>query len=153
MAIQVQRVTEEDCKDVSSFLAHALPDSWRSAALPDEPQIQRIVSSGASIALLARQEGMVVGLAVGWCFPNVVGLGDTAMLDELLVDPANRGSGIGTALVGAFINTARQQGKAPVEVWATTDFPGEPAATPFAEAGGKQGCLLRQFDWPREACA
>ena len=75
------------------------------------------------------------------------------MLDELLVDPGCRGIGIGTELVEAFNKTARQLGKAPIEVWATTDFPDEPAATPFARTGGQQGELLRQFDWPKEACA
>lgn len=153
MPIQITRLNDQDCKDVSTFLVHALPDSWRIAALPDAAQIRRVASSSASIALIARQADTIVGLAIGWCFPNALGQGDTAMLDELLVDPACRGSGIGTALVETFKKTARQQAKAPVEVWATTDFPDEPAATPFAKTGGKQGVLLRQFDWPQEACA
>lgn len=153
MAIQVTRMTDQDCSEVSAFLARALPENWRTSTLPDAAQFQRVVSSGLSIALIARQESAVAGLAVGWCFPNAIAQGDTAMLDELLVDPGRRGSGIGTALVAAFKKAAQHQGKAPLEVWATTDFPGEPAATPFAKTGGKQGGLLRQFDWPQEVCA
>ena len=103
--------------------------------------------------MIARQEDTVVGLALGWCFPNAVAQGDSVMLDELLVASDCRGIGIGTELVKAFTKTARQLGKAPIEVWATTDYPDELAATPFARTGGQQGELLRQFDWPREACA
>lgn len=151
MATHIERMTDQDCKDVASFLAYALPESWRGVALPDVAQLQRVVSCNASIGLIARQEGIVVGLALGWCFPNAVARGDTVMLAELLVDPTCRGSGVGTALVEAFKQHAGEQGKAPTELWATTDFPGEPAATPFRRAGGKQGGLLRQFDWPQEA--
>ena len=142
-----------DCQDVASFLATALPESWRQPELPDRAQIQRVLSHNASILMIARQDDIVVGLALGWCFPNAVAQGDSVMLEELLVDPGCRGTGIRTELFEAFIKKARQLGEAPIEVWATTDFPEEPAATPFSRSGGQQGELLRQFDWPKEACA
>ena len=153
MTVQITQATEKDCQDVASFLATALPESWRQPELPDRAQIQRVLSHNASILMIARQEDTVVGLALGWCFPNAVAQGDSVMLDELLVASDCRGIGIGTELVKAFTKTARQLGKAPIEVWATTDYPDELAATPFARTGGQQGELLRQFDWPREACA
>ncbi|MEM9873224.1 MAG: GNAT family N-acetyltransferase [Pseudomonadota bacterium] len=153
MTVQITQATDMDCQDVASFLATALPESWRQPELPDRAQIQRVLSHNASILIIARQEDTVVGLALGWCFPNAVAQGDSVMLDELLVASDCRGIGIGTELVKAFTKTARQLGKAPIEVWATTDFPDEPAATPFARTGGQQGELLRQFDWPKEACA
>ncbi len=103
--------------------------------------------------ILARDRGGIVGLAAGWFFPNVIGQGDMVMLDELLVAPSHRGRGNGTTLVDAFIKTARNRARAPLEIWATTDFPEEPAAIPFRRTGGKQVGLLRQFDWPQEACA
>ncbi|WP_299615665.1 GNAT family N-acetyltransferase [uncultured Tateyamaria sp.] len=153
MTVQITHATEMDCQDVASFLATALPESWRQPELPDCAQIQRVLQHNASILMIARQDDIVVGLALGWCFPNAVAQGDSVMLDELLVASGCRGIGIGTELVEAFTKTARQLGKAPVEVWATTDFPDEPAATPFARTGGQQGELLRQFDWSKEACA
>ena len=152
MKVQITCATDRDCQDVASFLANALPECWRQPELPDCAQIQRVLSHDGSILLIARQDDALVGLALGWLFPNAVAQGDSAMLDELLVDPDRRGAGIGTELVEAFAKTARQRGKAPVEVWATTDSPEEPAATPFARTGGQQGGLLRQFDWPRETC-
>lgn len=153
MTFQIIRATDQDCQDVASFLVATVPASWRLSEPPDRAQIERVISHLGSILLIARQDSTVVGLALGWCFPNAVGRGDSAMLDELLVDPTCRGKGIGTALVEAFKTTARQLGKQPIEVWATTDYPGEPAATAFKKAGGKQGDLLRQYDWPLEACA
>ena len=153
MTVQITHAVDKDCQNVASFLATALPESWRQPELPDYAQIKRVLSHTGSILLIARQNDTVVGLAIGWCFPNAIAQGDTVMLDELLVDPGCRGIGIGTELVEAFTKTARQLGKAPIEVWSTTDFPDEPAATPFARTGGQQGELLRQFDWPKEACA
>ena len=153
MTFQITQATEKDCQDVVSFLVAALPEGWRQPELPDCAQIQRVLSHNGSILLIARQDDVVVGLALGWCFPNAVAQGDSVMLDELLVASDCRGIGIGTELVKAFTKTARQLGKVPIEVWATTDFPDEPAATPFARTGGQQGELLRQFDWPKEACA
>ena len=153
MTFQITEATEKDCQDVVSFLVAALPEGWRQPELPDCAQIQRVLSHNGSILLIARQDDAVVGLALGWYFPNVVAQGDSVMLDELLVASDCRGIGIGTKLVDAFTKTARQLGEAPIEVWATTDFPDEPAATPFARTGGQRGELLRQFDWPKEACA
>ncbi|KQI67476.1 hypothetical protein AN189_15140 [Loktanella sp. 3ANDIMAR09] len=153
MSVRITQATEKDCQEVATFLTTALPESWRQPELPDRGQIQRVLSHRGAILLIARQDDTVVGLALGWCFPNAIAQGDTAMLDELLVDPACRGNGIGTELVAAFIKKAGQLGKAPLEIWATTDFPEEPSATPFSRTGGQQGQLLRQFDWPREARA
>ncbi len=151
MSVQIIRATDKDAQDVVSFLASALPQSWRLPDLPDRAQILRAITHPGSIILIARRGGTVVRLALGWCFPTAVGQGDTAMLDELLVDPTNRGRGIGTELVAAFAATARHLGKSPIEIWATTDFPDEPAAGAFSRTGAKRGILVRQFDWPQEA--
>lgn len=153
MTLQIMRATDQDSQEIASFLAIALPKHWRLPELPDPAQIRRVISHRGSILLIARQRETVVGLALGWYFPNTIGQGDTAMLDELLVDTNSRRRGIGTELVAAFARTARQLGKAPIEIWATTDFPKEPAATAFSRSGGKKGVLVRQFDWPREVCA
>lgn len=153
MTVQITQATYEDCQDVAAFLVAALPERWRKSELPDCAQIQRVLSHHGSILVIARQDGSVVGLALGWRFPNAVAQGDSIMLDDLLVTSDCRRVGIGTELVEAFTKTARQLGKAPIEVWATTDFPEEPAATLFKRTGGQQGELLRQFDWPRKACA
>ena len=153
MTVQVTQAKDMNCQDVASFLITALPESWRQPELPDRAQSQRGFSHIASILMIARQEDTVVGLALAWRFPNAVARGDSVMLDELLVASDCRRIGIGTELVNAFKKTARQPGKALIEVWATTDFPDEPGATPFARTGGQQGELLRQFDWPKEACA
>ncbi len=143
----------EDCSEVADFLAMAMPDDWRASSAPDEIQLRRVLDSISAIVILARESGGIVGLAAGWLFPNVIGQGDMVMLDELLVAPSLRGKGIGTNLVAEFTMTARHRARAPVEIWATTDFPEEPAAFPFRRTGGKPGGLLRQFDWPEEACA
>ena len=99
MTVQITQATDMDCQDVASFLATALPESWRQPELPDRAQIQRVLSHHASILMIARQEDTVVGLALGWCFPNAVAQGDSVMLDELVVASDWRGMGIGTELV------------------------------------------------------
>ena len=150
MDLHISHITDQDCGDVAEFLVSALPEGWRTTDLPERAQVQRVVSSEASIALMARRKGAVVGVAVGWCFPNVIGQGDVAMLDELLVASDYRRQGIGTALVKAFKTAVRRKCTPPIAVWATTDYPQEPAASPFIQTGGEQGELLRQFNWPEE---
>lgn len=153
MGVQITRAQDQDSDQIAAFLVRALPDSWRLPQSPDAAQLQRVLRHPGSIAVIARQGDRVVGLALGWLFPNAIGQGDSVTLDELLVDPGARSAGTGTALVAAFTQTARQIATAPVEIWATTDFPAQPAAGVFAKTGGTPGGLLCQYDWPQEACA
>ncbi|MGR3503964.1 GNAT family N-acetyltransferase [Pseudaestuariivita sp.] len=153
MGVEITQVTDQDCHEVVAFLDTAMPEDWRLPEPPDDAQIQRVLSHPGSLFLAARQGDAIAGLALGWILPTAFGQGDTAMLDELLVSPDCRGRGIGTALTRAFRQSARRAGQAPVEIWAATDVPTEPAATPFARSGGIRGELFRQFDWPREAPA
>lgn len=152
MTIRVEPMRVEDCSEVADLLAMAMPDDWRTSSPADETQLKRVLAASGAVVILAHDGGNIVGLASGWFLPNVTGQGDMVMLDELLVAPSLRRQGIGTMLVKAFTKTARLRAHAPVEIWATTDFPEAPAATPFHRADGKQGGLLRQFDWPEEAC-
>ncbi len=139
-----------DCEALSEFLARAVPSAWRVTALPNAAQCQRAVTSQHNLTALAREQGIIVGLASGWVLPSVTGVGDTVMLDELLVVEARRGYGVGTALVAAFVRMARQTAEPPIQIWATTQYPEEPAAIPFVRAGAQSTDILRQYEWPLE---
>ncbi|QFU09555.1 hypothetical protein PARPLA_00919 [Rhodobacteraceae bacterium THAF1] len=150
MTVRIASMRAADYPGVMAFLQRTLPDDWRSSAPMSETQFERVLADRSVIAVLAYDNDRVVGWAAGYVFPTLVGQGDTAMLDELLVDPAHRGKGIGTSLVSAFLNIAEAKAAPPVAFSATTDFPKEPAATPFQKTGGRRGGLLRQFDWSTE---
>jgi GNAT superfamily N-acetyltransferase len=55
-------------------------------------------------AITARREGAVVGVATGWT------QGGVAHLQNLMVDAAHRGTGIGTRLLAAFESLAVERG-------------------------------------------
>ena len=77
-------------------------------------RLERLLSSGDIVALLAGEP--VVGLALLTVRSNVWYEGSVALLDELYVVPAERGRGIGTALLKAAEETCRQRGSELLEV-------------------------------------
>ncbi|HQY45279.1 MAG TPA: GNAT family N-acetyltransferase [Paracoccaceae bacterium] len=79
--------------DVTSFTWHRLMD-------PASPLAAR----------LAVLDGRTVGFAIHQHHPSTWVMGDDCYLEDLFVDPACRGSGIGRALIEDLIGHARAQG-------------------------------------------
>ena len=81
----------------------------------DEPRVRRgltqlLADASLGAALFAEAEGRRVGyLVLGWCFSVEQG-GRHALIDELYLEPAARGRGLGTALLAAACDWARGQG-------------------------------------------
>ena len=77
-------------------------------------RLERLLSSGDIVALLAGEP--VVGLALLTVRSNVWYEGSVALLDELYVVPAERGRGIGTALLKAAEEECRLRGSELLEI-------------------------------------
>ena len=81
----------------------------------DEPRVRRgleqlLADAALGAVLFAEVEGERVGyLVLGWCFSIEQG-GRHVLVDELYLEPAARGRGLGAALLAAACDWARGQG-------------------------------------------
>jgi ribosomal protein S18 acetylase RimI-like enzyme len=88
-------------------LARLLPQLSQSAR-PDRAMLARVVAHEASTLLLARIDVRIVGALTLVIYPLPTGL--RAHIDDVVVDEAGRGHGVGEALVRAAISEAHRQG-------------------------------------------
>ena len=89
--------------------ARLLPQLSERLAAPDRETVARIVAAPATRQLTAvTDEGHIVGL-LSVAFYDVPS-GRKAWIEDVVVDAAARGGGVGEALVRAALNVAREEG-------------------------------------------
>lgn len=130
MTVEVLReVTDE----VVGAFARLVPQLSATAAPPDRAALDRIVSSPADTLLIARHEGKIVGMLTLVMFPIPTGL--RAWIEDVVVDEAARGQGIGEALSMEALSIARAAGARTVDL---TSRPARQAAGRLYERIGFQ---------------
>jgi GNAT superfamily N-acetyltransferase len=77
-------------------------------------RLERLLAAGQVVALLAGDPA--IGVALMTLRPNVWYDGPVALLDELYVTPAERGGGLGSALLAEAENVAVQRGAELLEI-------------------------------------
>jgi len=98
-----------------SVMARLVPQLSRSNPPPDAATLEAIVGSEASVLLLALdEEGVVVGSLTLALFRIPTGL--RAWIEDVVVDEAARGRGIGEALNREAIGRARAEGATTVDL-------------------------------------
>ena len=98
-----------------SVMARLVPQLSRSNPPPDAATLEAIVGSEASVLLLALdEEGVVVGSLTLALFRIPTGL--RAWIEDVVVDEAARGRGIGEALNREAIDRARAEGATTVDL-------------------------------------
>lgn len=107
-----------EAKEVTDELEEAfrrlVPQLSASAAVPGRKELQEIVDSPAVILLMARDEGRIVGSLSLVVFRNPTGI--RAWIEDVIVDEAARGRGIGEAITRAAIERAREVGARTVDL-------------------------------------
>jgi ribosomal protein S18 acetylase RimI-like enzyme len=107
-------VVQEATKEVAGALCHLVPQLSTSAALPDRAAVQRIVDSQATTLLAARLDGKIVGFLALVMFPIPTGF--RAWIEDVIVDEAARGRGIGEALTKKALDLAEAAGARTVDL-------------------------------------
>lgn len=108
----VEKATATDIPALTDLLAALF--SQEAEFSPDREAQRRgltriIENSETGLVLVARQNGRVVGMA-NLLFTISTALGErVALLEDMVVAPANRGAGIGTKLLSEAISVARSQ--------------------------------------------
>lgn len=116
---------------MTEALRRLVPQLSTSAELPDQKVLHRIVGSEATTLLAARADGKIVGLLALAMFPVPTGV--RAWIEDVIVDEAARGQGIGEALTREALSLAQAAGARTVDL---TSRPSRAAAGRLYERVG-----------------
>ena len=108
----------DDCKVCAGLLVEQLQEHSIDSSVERLAGILKsVVTDGTrGFVLLARVEGQIVGVAYVAAILSAEHVGPVAWLEELYVAPAHRSCGIGSALIGAVIERARETGVVAVDL-------------------------------------
>ena len=112
--IHTTEVVEVDDELVAAF-ERLTPQLSSSSAAPGADQLAAIVSSPATVMFIARNvdTGQIVGSLTLALFRIPTGM--RAWIEDVVVDEAARGQGVGSALNHAALERARQPGDCPTD--------------------------------------
>ena len=111
--IEITEATVVD-DDLVGAMARLVPQLSSSGSPPDTEALEAIVASDSSVLLIAVSERVIVGALTLVLFRIPTGL--RAWIEDVIVDEAARGRGIGEALNQAAIERARAAGARTVDL-------------------------------------
>jgi ribosomal protein S18 acetylase RimI-like enzyme len=123
----VHQVTDE----LVEAFARLVPQLSATTGPPGRKALEEIVGSSAITLLVARAEGTIVGTLTLAMFPIPTGF--RAWIEDVVVDEAARGKGVGDALTSEAISLARAAGARTVDL---TSRPSRKAAGRLYERAG-----------------
>ncbi|MFJ8039913.1 GNAT family N-acetyltransferase [Kitasatospora sp. NPDC096147] len=130
MSVQVGIAREADGELVAAF-ARLLPQLSSSAVPLDREAVARLLACSANTVLLARLEGRIVGTLTLVLLP--LPSGQRARIEDVVVDGAARGHGVGAALTAEAVRLAEAAGARTVDL---TSRPSREAANRLYERAG-----------------
>jgi GNAT superfamily N-acetyltransferase len=101
-------VVEEATSEVHAALAHLLPQLNSELPVPTMERLQALIADPSVTLLLALEGTTAVGTSTVIVYTTPFWI--KARLDEVVVDEAARGKGVGAALVSACLEIAREKG-------------------------------------------
>lgn len=113
MGVTVEECTEVTDEVVSAF-AMLIPQLSSSNPAPDRERLEDIVNHQATTLFLARVDGRIAGSLTLAVFPIPTGI--RAWIEDVVVDGAARGHGVGEALNRSALEHARSLGAITVEL-------------------------------------
>jgi ribosomal protein S18 acetylase RimI-like enzyme len=118
LVIQVEAVESVD-DDLVAAVAALIPQLSRSSPPPSKEALARIVADPGSTLFVARDERRVVGMLTLITFeiPTAV----RAWIEDVVVDEAGRGRGVGAALVQAALERSADRGARTVDLTSRPD--------------------------------
>jgi GNAT superfamily N-acetyltransferase len=94
--------------EVHEALSRLLPQLNPKLVVPDRERLERLVEDPDVVLLVARDGGQIVGTTTVIVYTTPFWI--KARLDEVVVDEAARGKGVGEALVKAALDVGRDRG-------------------------------------------
>jgi ribosomal protein S18 acetylase RimI-like enzyme len=106
--------TTEATSELRDALAELLPQLNPSLPIPSPEHLAAVVADPAATLLIARDGQAIVGIATVVVYLTPIWL--KARIEDVVVDSAARGRGVGEALVRECIEVARKRGAGIVEL-------------------------------------
>jgi ribosomal protein S18 acetylase RimI-like enzyme len=113
VTVQVEVLSEVTDEVVEAF-GRLIPQLSRSAPPLDQAALAAIVAAPAITLLVARTEGAITGTLTLAMFPIPTGI--RAWIEDVVVDDAARGHGVGGALTDEALRIARAAGARTVDL-------------------------------------
>ncbi|MGW1843029.1 GNAT family N-acetyltransferase [Streptomyces sp. NPDC001966] len=132
MSVEVE-VVRGATDEVVEAIARLLPQLSSTAGVPDRESVAALLRSDATTLLMARIEGRAVGMLTLILFPLPTGL--RGRIEDVVVDEAARGHGVGAALTEEALRLAGVAGARTVDL---TSRPSRRAANRLYERLGFQ---------------
>ena len=114
MAEPVIEIVQEATPELVEAMVRLLPQLSSSAPAPTTAEIDEIATSPATVLLVARIEGRIVGSLTLALFRIPTGM--RAWIEDVVVDEAARGHGVGDALNRAALEIAAERGARTVDL-------------------------------------
>ena len=134
MPVTVTTATPADAGEVHGALQRLVPQLSRSNPPPSREQVAELLAAPAITQFVARDDdGAIVGVSTLAIFRIPTGL--RAWIEDVIVDEAVNGQGIGRQLTEAMLAHAREQGCVTVDL---TSRPSRAAANHLYEKVGFQ---------------
>ncbi|HZD72514.1 MAG TPA: GNAT family N-acetyltransferase [Actinomycetota bacterium] len=143
LAIEVARRADDA---LAAALARLIPQLSSSSTVPDRDQLRRIVEFAGNRLLIARDGDAIVGMLTLVTFPIPTGV--RARIEDVVVDEAARGRGIGEALTREALRLAESAGARSVDL---TSRPSREDAIRLYRRLGFQERLSRVYRYPGPA--
>jgi ribosomal protein S18 acetylase RimI-like enzyme len=121
--MQIRDATPEDAAAVVAIVQQMATDDGDTSPL-NEDYVRFYLASECRGALLAEQDGQVVGLLSYSIRPDLYHAGGSALIELLVVRGGQRGVGVGAALVNNLVKRVEDQGCAEVSVSTMPDNQG-----------------------------
>jgi ribosomal protein S18 acetylase RimI-like enzyme len=113
VTVRIEAATEAT-PELQSALARLLPQLNASLPIPSLEHLAKVVADPAVTLLVGRDDARITGVATVVVYTTPIWL--KARIEDVVVDQAARGRGVGEALVRACIEVARRRGAGVVEL-------------------------------------
>lgn len=111
--MKVTEITKYD-DSIVDVLRKLLPQLSKSADTPSTGLTRQIIESDSSRLLIAREDDIVLGMLTIVIFPIPSGV--RAWIEDVVVDEAGRGKGVGEALNQRALQLAKEEGARTVDL-------------------------------------
>jgi ribosomal protein S18 acetylase RimI-like enzyme len=113
--IAIRTALMQDAPAIARLIAMLATDLDAPSTVTPE-YVAEVLREGGCTVLLAQRGGAALGMLSYHFYPSLYHAADSCLVDELVVEPAARGQGVGALLLEAVIRRARERGCAEVSL-------------------------------------